>query len=56
MAGTGGRGDEDEREGHLRSPDFFAVEQYPTMHFKRTGVEVTGKESAKLYGDLTVAT
>jgi polyisoprenoid-binding protein YceI len=43
-----------QRDGHLKSPDFFAVEQYPVMHFKSTRVEVTGKESAKLYGDLTI--
>ena len=43
-----------QRDGHLKSPDFFAVEQYPTMTFKSTSVEVTGKESAKLYGDLTI--
>ena len=43
-----------QRDGHLRSPDFFAVEQYPTMRFKSTRVEVTGKETAKLYGDLTI--
>jgi polyisoprenoid-binding protein YceI len=43
-----------QRDGHLKSPDFFAVEQYPTLHFKSTRVEVTGKESAKLYGDLTI--
>jgi polyisoprenoid-binding protein YceI len=45
---------EPQRDGHLRSPDFFAVEQYPTMNFKSTSVEVTGKETAKLYGDLTI--
>jgi polyisoprenoid-binding protein YceI len=43
-----------QRDGHLKSPDFLAIEQYPTMTFKSTRVEVTGKESAKLYGDLTI--
>ena len=43
-----------QRDGHLKSPDFFAVEQYPAIVFKSTRVEVTGKESAKLYGDLTI--
>jgi polyisoprenoid-binding protein YceI len=43
-----------QRDGHLKSPDFFAVEQYPAMTFKSTRVEVTGKETAKLYGDLTI--
>jgi polyisoprenoid-binding protein YceI len=43
-----------QRDGHLKSPDFLAVEQYPAMTFKSTRVEVTGKETAKLYGDLTI--
>lgn len=43
-----------QRDGHLKSPDFFAAEQYPAITFKSTSVEVTGKESAKLYGDLTI--
>ena len=42
------------RDDHLKSPDFFNAAQYPTMTFKSTSVEVTGKESAKLYGDLTI--
>lgn len=43
-----------QRDGHLKSADFFAVEQFPQMVFKSTSVEVTGKESAKLHGDLTI--
>src|SRR5262245_44914142 len=43
-----------QRDGHLRSPDFFAVDQYPAIRFKSTRVEVTSKESAKMYGDLTI--
>lgn len=43
-----------QRDGHLKSPDFFAVEQYPAITFKSTSVEVTGKETAKLNGDLTI--
>jgi polyisoprenoid-binding protein YceI len=43
-----------QRDGHLKSPDFLAIEQYPAMTFKSTRVEVTGKETAKLYGDLTI--
>jgi polyisoprenoid-binding protein YceI len=43
-----------QRDGHLKSPDFLAVEQFPTLDFKSTRVEVTGKTTAKLYGDLTI--
>jgi polyisoprenoid-binding protein YceI len=42
-----------QRDGHLRSPDFFDVEKYPQMVFKSTKVEVNG-EKAKLSGDLTI--
>src|SRR5215210_3609912 len=31
--------DEEQRDGHLRSADFFDAEQFPTLTFKSTGVE-----------------
>src|SRR6201990_3130028 len=34
-------GDE-QRDGHLKSPDFFEVEKYPKMTFKSTQVRKTG--------------
>jgi polyisoprenoid-binding protein YceI len=43
-----------QRDGHLKSPDFFDVEKFPSVHFKSTKVEVTDKKNAKLYGDLTI--
>ena len=46
-------GDE-KRDAHLRSDDFFAAEQNPTMTFEgRTVSDVSGK-SFKLAGDLTI--
>ena len=45
---------DEKRDGHLRSPDFFNTEAYPTLHFKSTKVEVKGDDKAKLYGDLTI--
>jgi polyisoprenoid-binding protein YceI len=42
------------RDNHLRSADFFDVENYPTMHFKSTGVEVVGLNHCKVAGDLTI--
>ncbi len=39
---------------HLKNADFFDVEKYPTMDFRSTGVEMTGENTAKLTGDLTL--
>ena len=44
-----------QRDGHLRSPDFLNVEKFPSVTFKSTKVEVTGENTAKLTGDLTIA-
>jgi polyisoprenoid-binding protein YceI len=45
-----------QRDGHLKSPDFFDVERYPTMTFKSRDVERSaGKENGYLvFGDLTL--
>jgi polyisoprenoid-binding protein YceI len=44
----------DGRDGHLRSPDFFDVEHYPTATFKSARVEALGGERYRVYGDLTI--
>lgn len=41
------------RDGHLKSADFFEVEKYPTITFKSTKVEKDGDEF-KVTGDLTI--
>src|SRR3978361_1715084 len=33
---------DERRDGHLRSPDFFDAEHYPTINFKSTKVEHVG--------------
>lgn len=43
-----------DRDNHLRSPDFFDVENYPYMTFKSTKIEVTGENAGKITGDLTI--
>jgi polyisoprenoid-binding protein YceI len=43
----------DNRDKHLRSPDFFDVEKYPEMTFKSTSIEKSG-ESFVARGPLTI--
>jgi polyisoprenoid-binding protein YceI len=42
-----------DRDGHLRTNDFFDIETYPTMTFRSTGIVADG-DDYKLIGDLTV--
>ena len=42
------------RDAHLRSPDFFDVEQYPEIRFESTEVTPTGDETFEITGDLTM--
>ncbi|MCA9941455.1 MAG: YceI family protein [Anaerolineales bacterium] len=45
---------ESQRDGHLKSPDFLDVENYPTLTFQGKRVEQTGAQTGKLIGDLTI--
>ena len=44
---------DDQRDGHLRSGDFFAVETHPKMTFASTKVEPAGSDY-RVTGDLTI--
>lgn len=43
-----------QRDGHLKSPDFLNVEQYPLITFKSTRVEKTNDSHGRIYGHLTI--
>ena len=44
----------EQRDGHLRSNDFLALEEYPQITFVSTAVAQTGATSLELTGDLTI--
>ncbi len=46
--------DNEKRDGHLRSADFFAADSFPTLSFKSTKVTAAGKNKYKIAGDLTM--
>ena len=43
-----------DRDAHLRSEDFFAVEKYPTLTFVSTSVTPKGTEAFEVAGNLTM--
>ena len=44
----------EQRDAHLRSNDFLAMEEYPQITFTSTGVQQSGPTSVELTGDLTI--
>ena len=45
---------DDQRDGHLKSPDFLDAAQYPEITFKGTKIELAGEGEYNLTGDLTI--
>ncbi len=45
---------DENRDGHLRTNDFFDVENHPTWTFTTTGVKAAGPTDFKVEGDLTI--
>jgi len=46
--------DDEKRDGHLKSDDFFNVEKFPTMKFKRTSFKKVNGKNYVLEGELTI--
>ena len=44
----------EQRDNHLRTSDFFEVEKYPELKFKSTKVEKIDSDTFALYGELTL--
>lgn len=45
---------DEQRDAHLRSADFFDVENYPKMRFRSTRIKPVGAGQYKVYGELTI--
>ncbi len=45
---------EPQRDAHLRSPDFFDVDKFPSLSFKSTSALSSGNGELKLKGELTI--
>ena len=45
---------DEQRDGHLKSPDFLDVEKFPAITFKSKKVAPTGSDSLDVTGDLTI--
>ena len=46
--------DNERRDGHLKSDDFFNAEKFPEIKFKSTAFEKIGENKYKVTGDLTM--
>ena len=46
--------DNDKRDEHLKSPDFFEVAKYPSLTFKSTSFKKVADKKYKVTGDLTL--
>lgn len=45
---------QEQRDAHLRTTDFFEVDKFPQLIFKSTRIEKAGGDTFTMYGDLTL--
>jgi polyisoprenoid-binding protein YceI len=45
---------DEQRDAHLKSPDFFDVEKFPSLHFKSSDIRIVRDGELSVEGDLTV--
>ncbi len=45
---------EENRDGHLKAPEFFDAAQYPQISFTSTGGEPNGEGQIRLHGEITI--
>ncbi|MEU3276764.1 YceI family protein [Streptomyces antibioticus] len=43
-----------DRDGHLKSADFFRTDEFPTMTFRSTSAEALGGDDYRITGDLSI--
>ncbi|MBY8841576.1 MULTISPECIES: YceI family protein [unclassified Streptomyces] len=43
-----------DRDGHLKSADFFKIDEFPTMTFRSTKAEALGGDDYRITGDLSL--
>ncbi|MFH8975396.1 YceI family protein [Streptomyces sp. NPDC017890] len=43
-----------DRDGHLKSSDFFRTDEFPKMTFRSTGAQALGDDAYRVTGDLTI--
>jgi polyisoprenoid-binding protein YceI len=46
--------DNEQRDAHLRSPDFLEVERFPEIRFESTRIEHVEGDRHKIFGELTI--
>jgi polyisoprenoid-binding protein YceI len=46
--------DNEDRDKHLRSPDFFETDKFPTLTFSSTSVKPVDADTLEVTGDLTI--